>query len=75
MFIELHEKGTNYPILVRVNAIDIVTIEDRGRMNDPTTVLTIGNERYEVVEAYERVFYMVMGYERGVINSGGYSAE
>ena len=59
MFIQVHEKATNNSMLVRVNAIDTVTIEDRGRMNDPTTVLTIGSERYEVVESYEEIFWMV----------------
>ena len=60
MFIQVHEKATNNSMLVRVNAIDTVTIEDRGRMNDPTTVLTIGNERYEVVESYEQILWMVL---------------
>ena len=59
MFIQVHEKTTNNFMLVRVNAIDTVTIEDRGRMNDPTTVLTIGNERYEIVESYEEIFWKV----------------
>lgn len=59
MFIQVHEKATNNSMLVRVNAIDTVTIEDRGRMNDPTTVLTIGNERYEIVESYEEIFWKV----------------
>lgn len=75
MFIQVHEKATGNSMLVRVSAIDIVTIEDRGRMNDPTTVLTIGNERYEVVESYEKVFYMIMGYSYEVTDYGGYSAE
>lgn len=60
MFIQVHEKTTGNSMLVRVNAIDIVTIEDRGRMNDSTTVLTIGNERYEVVESYEQILWMVL---------------
>ena len=60
MFIQVHEKTTGNSMLVRVNAIDTVTIEDRGRMNDPTTVLTIGNERYEVVESYEQILWMVL---------------
>ena len=60
MFIQVHEKTTGNSMLVRVNAIDIATIEDRGRMNDPTTVLTIGNERYEVVESYEQILWMVL---------------
>jgi len=60
MFIQVHEKTTGNSMLVRVNAIDIVTIEDKGRMNDPTTVLTIGNERYEVVESYEQILWMVL---------------
>lgn len=59
MFIQVHDKATNDSMLVRVNAIDTVTIEDRGRMNDPTTVLTIGNERYEIVESYEEIFWKV----------------
>ena len=59
MFIQVHDKATNNSMLVRVNAIDTVTIEDRGRMNDPTTVLTIGNERYEIVESYEEIFWKV----------------
>ena len=59
MFIQVYEKTTNNSMLVRVNAIDTVTIEDRGRMNDPTTVLTIGNERYEIVESYEEIFWKV----------------
>ena len=60
MFIQVHEKASNNSMLVRVNAIDTVTIEDRGRMNNPTTVLTIGNERYEVVESYEQILWMVL---------------
>lgn len=44
-------------MLVRVNAIDTVTIEDRGRI----TVLPIGNERYEIVESYEEIFWKVDG--------------
>jgi hypothetical protein len=60
MFIQVHEKATGNSMLVRVSAIDIVTIEDRGRMNDPTTVFTIGNERYEVVESYEQILWMVL---------------
>lgn len=75
MFIQVHDKATNNSMLVRVNAIDTVTIEDRGRMNDPTTILTIGNERYEVVEPYEKVFYMIMGYSYEVTDYGGDSAE
>lgn len=59
MFIQVHEKATNNSMLVRVNAINTITIEDRGRMNDPTTVLTIGNERYEIVESYEEIFWKV----------------
>ena len=59
MFIQVHDKATNNSMLVRVNAIDTVTIEDRGRMNDPTTVLTVGNERYEIVESYEEIFWKV----------------
>lgn len=59
MFIQVHEKTTNNSMLVRISAIDTVTIEDRGRMNDPTTVLTIGNERYEIVESYEEIFWKV----------------
>lgn len=66
MFIQVHEKTTNNSMLVRVSAIDTVTIEDRGRMNDPTTILTIGNERYEIVESYEEIFWMVD------VNIGGY---
>ena len=60
MFIQVHEKTTGNSMLVRVNAIDIVTIEDRGRMNDSNTVLTIGNETYEVVESYEQILWMVL---------------
>lgn len=60
MFIQVHEKATGNSMLIRVNAIDTVIIEDRGRMNDPTTVLTIGNERYEVVESYEQILWMVL---------------
>lgn len=78
MFVELHEKYTDYPILVKVSAINIVMKENRGRMIDPTTVLTIGNERYEVVESYEEIFRMITGcdYEwEGAIDNGGDSAE
>ena len=60
MFIQVHEKTTGNSMLVIVNAIDIVTIEDRRRMNDSTIVLTIGNERYEVVESYEQILWMVL---------------
>lgn len=81
MFIELHEKNTNNPILVRVSAINTITTEYKGRTTNPTgavTVLVVGNERYEVVESYNKVFYMMMGYsyyeEEGVDN-GGDSAE
>ena len=78
MFVELHEKGTNYPILVKVNAIDTVVIENMGRMTDPTTILTIGSEKYEVIESYEQIFRMLTGcdYEwEGAIDNGGDSAE
>lgn len=78
MFIELHEKGTNYPMLVNVSAIDTVIIENSERMSDPTTVLTIGNERYEVVESYEKILWMLLDdtceYEE-VIDNGGDSTE
>lgn len=63
MFLELHEKYTNYPILVKVSAINTVTKKDKGEITGPTTVLTIGNERYDIVESYEQVFRMLTGCE------------
>ena len=74
MFIELHERYTNYPILVRVSAVNTVMIKEGVDNRSSTTVLTIGNERYEVVESYIQVFRMIMGYEE-VIDNGGDSAE
>ena len=62
MFIQVHEKNTNNLMLVRISAIDTVTTEYKGRTTNPTegvTVLTVGSERYEVVESYEEIFWMV----------------
>lgn len=80
MFIQVHEKATNNSMLVRVNVIDTVTEENKGRMAFPsiTTVLTIGNERYYVVESYEKILWMILNGKcecEEVIDDGGDSAE
>ena len=80
MFIELHEKSTNYPMLVNVSAINTVTEENKGRMAFPsiTTVLTIGNEKYYVVESYEKILWMILDGKcecEEVIDDGRDSAE
>ena len=73
-FIELHERSSGEPILVRVKAIDCVH-ESNTMYSYPVTLLTIGEKECEVVESYEQIYYMLMGYGRGVINSGGDSTE
>ena len=73
-FIELHERSSGNPIIVRVKAIDCVCRSDT-MYSYPVTLLTIGEKECEVVESYEKVFYMLMGYGREVIDDGGDSAE
>lgn len=73
-FIELHERNSGKPILVRVKAIDCVH-ESNTMYSYPVTLLTIGEKECEVVESYEQIYYMLMGYGRGVIDNGGDSTE
>ena len=75
-FIELHERSSGKPIIVRVKAIDCVR-SDTIRSH-PVTLLTIGEKECEVVESYEQVFRMIIGCDykwEGMINDGGCSAE
>lgn len=73
-FIELHERNSGKPILIRVKAIDCVRESDT-MYSYPVTLLTIGEKECEVVESYEQVFRMIMGYSYEVTDYGGYSAE
>lgn len=73
-FIELHERSSGKPIIVRIKAIDCVHESDT-MYSYPVTLLTIGEKECEIVESYEQIFYMIMGYGRGVIDNGGDSTK
>ena len=59
-FIELHERSSGKPIIVRVKAIDCVRRSDT-MYSYPITILTIGEKECEVVESYEEIKSMILG--------------
>lgn len=58
-FIELHERSSGKPIIVRVKAIDCVHESDT-MYSYPVTLLTIGEKKCEVVESYEEIRSMLV---------------
>lgn len=60
-FIELHERGSGKPIIIRINAIDCVRSDTIHSY--PVTLLTVGSEKYDVVESYEQIFRILIGWE------------
>lgn len=59
-FIELHERSSGKPIIVRVKAIDCVHESDT-MYSYPVTLLTIGEKECEVVESYDEIRNMILG--------------
>lgn len=59
-FIELHERSSGKPIMIRVKSIDCVRESDT-MYSYPVTLLTIGEKECEVVESYDEIRSMILG--------------
>ena len=57
-FIELHERSSGKPIIVRVRAISCVRSDTI--CSYPVTLLTIGEKEYKVAESYEEIKNMIL---------------